>query len=86
MQKLSDQHRLVVTLHDVQGLAHEEIAEVMEAMSGRCGRGCFTRVSSLQGLLGGLFEVRERSGPVTNLYMDTEDQNQDFEKLHDCSS
>src|SRR5688572_23336717 len=30
MQKLSEQHRLVVTLHDVQGLAHEEIAEIME--------------------------------------------------------
>ena len=27
MQKLSEPHRLVVTLHDVQGLSHEEIAE-----------------------------------------------------------
>jgi len=29
MQKLSDSHRLVVTLHDVQGLSHEEIAKIM---------------------------------------------------------
>ena len=29
MQKLSEPHRMVVTLHDVQGLAHEEIAEIM---------------------------------------------------------
>ncbi|MCL4787220.1 MAG: sigma-70 family RNA polymerase sigma factor, partial [Verrucomicrobia bacterium] len=29
MQKLSESHRLVVTLHDVQGLPHDEIAEIM---------------------------------------------------------
>jgi RNA polymerase sigma-70 factor (ECF subfamily) len=29
MQKLSESHRLVVTLHDVQGLSHEEIAKIM---------------------------------------------------------
>lgn len=29
MQKLSEPHRLVVTLHDIQGLSHEEIAEIM---------------------------------------------------------
>src|SRR4051812_20525091 len=29
MQKLSESHRLVVTLHDVQGLSHEEIATIM---------------------------------------------------------
>lgn len=29
MQQLSETHRLVVTLHDVQGLAHEEIARIM---------------------------------------------------------
>ena len=34
MQKLSEPHRLVVTLHDVQGLAHEEIAEIMECNVG----------------------------------------------------
>src|SRR5438093_9321580 len=30
MLKLSEPHRLVVTLHDVQGLAHDEIAEIMD--------------------------------------------------------
>jgi RNA polymerase sigma-70 factor (ECF subfamily) len=34
MQKLSEPHRLVVTLHDVQGLSHEEIAEIMECNIG----------------------------------------------------
>jgi RNA polymerase sigma factor (sigma-70 family) len=29
MQRLSETHRLVVTLHDVQGLPHEEIAQIM---------------------------------------------------------
>jgi RNA polymerase sigma-70 factor (ECF subfamily) len=29
MQRLSETHRLVVTLHDVQGLPHEEIARIM---------------------------------------------------------
>ena len=30
MQKLSPNHRLVVTLHDVQGLPHEQISEIMD--------------------------------------------------------
>src|SRR5438093_8509707 len=34
MQKLSEPHRLVVTLHDVQGLAHEEIAKIMDCNIG----------------------------------------------------
>jgi RNA polymerase sigma-70 factor (ECF subfamily) len=34
MQKLSEPHRLVVTLHDIQGLSHEEIAEIMECNIG----------------------------------------------------
>ncbi len=34
MQKLSEVHRLVVTLHDVQDLSHEEIAEIMECNVG----------------------------------------------------
>jgi RNA polymerase sigma-70 factor (ECF subfamily) len=38
MQKLSEPHRLVVTLHDVQGLSHEEIATIMDCNIGtvRC--------------------------------------------------
>jgi len=34
MLKLSPVHRLVVTLHDVQGLAHEEIASIMDCNIG----------------------------------------------------
>jgi RNA polymerase sigma-70 factor (ECF subfamily) len=34
MQKLSPVHRLVVTLHDVQGLPHEEIATIMDCNIG----------------------------------------------------
>jgi len=34
MQKLSEAHRLVVTLHDVQGLSHDEIAEIMNCNVG----------------------------------------------------
>src|SRR6266446_4938679 len=34
MQKLSEDHRLVVTLHDIQGLSHEEIGEIMNCNIG----------------------------------------------------
>lgn len=34
MQKLSEPHRLVVTLHDVQGLSHEEIGQIMNCNTG----------------------------------------------------
>ena len=34
MQKLSEPHRLVVTLHDVQGLPHDEIAKIMDCNVG----------------------------------------------------
>ena len=34
LQKLSEPHRLVVVLHDVQGQSHEEIAKVMECNIG----------------------------------------------------
>jgi RNA polymerase sigma-70 factor (ECF subfamily) len=34
MLKLSEPHRLVVTLHDVQGLSHEEIAKIMDCNVG----------------------------------------------------
>jgi len=34
LQRLSEPHRLVVTLHDVQGLSHEEIAKIMDCNIG----------------------------------------------------
>ncbi len=34
MLKLSEKHRAVVTMHDVQGMAHAEIADVMDCSEG----------------------------------------------------
>jgi RNA polymerase sigma-70 factor (ECF subfamily) len=34
LMKLSDVHRTVVILHDVQGLSHEEIAQIMDCSNG----------------------------------------------------
>lgn len=34
MLKLSETHRLVVTLHDVQGMSHEEISKIMDCNTG----------------------------------------------------
>ena len=51
MQKLSEQHRLVVTLHDVQGLSHEEIAKIMECNIGTVRSRLFYARQQLQGYL-----------------------------------
>ena len=51
MGKLSDVHRLVVTLHDVQGVAHEEIAEIMECNIGTVRSRLFYARQQLQGYL-----------------------------------
>jgi len=51
MQKLSEPHRLVVTLHDVQGLAHEEIAEIMDCNIGTVRSRLFYARQQLQGYL-----------------------------------
>ena len=34
MMKLSETHRMVVTLHDIQGLSHEEIGQIMGCNTG----------------------------------------------------
>jgi RNA polymerase sigma factor (sigma-70 family) len=51
MQKLSEHHRLVVTLHDVQGMSHEEIAEVMNCNIGTVRSRLFYARQQLQALL-----------------------------------
>ena len=51
MQKLSDVHRLVVTLHDVQDLSHEEIANIMECNVGTVRSRLFYARQQLQSLL-----------------------------------
>src|ERR1700757_36345 len=49
MQKLSEPHRLVVTLHDVQGLSHEEIAKIMNCNIGTVRSRLFYARQQLQG-------------------------------------
>ncbi|MCU0783502.1 MAG: sigma-70 family RNA polymerase sigma factor [Verrucomicrobia bacterium] len=49
--KLSETHRLIVTLHDVQGLAHDEIAEIMECNIGTVRSRLFYARQQLQSYL-----------------------------------
>jgi RNA polymerase sigma-70 factor (ECF subfamily) len=51
MQRLSEHHRLVVALHDVQGLSHEEIAEIMDCNIGTVRSRLFYARQQLQALL-----------------------------------
>jgi RNA polymerase sigma factor (sigma-70 family) len=51
MQKLSEHHRLVVTLHDVQGLPHDEIAEIMDCNIGTVRSRLFYARQQLQAYL-----------------------------------
>ena len=51
MQKLSEDHRMVVTLHDVQGMSHEEIAQIMNCNTGTVRSRLFYARQQLQALL-----------------------------------
>jgi RNA polymerase sigma-70 factor (ECF subfamily) len=51
LMKLSEPHRLVVVLHDVQGRSHDEIAEVMECNIGTVRSRLFYARQQLQGYL-----------------------------------
>ncbi len=51
MLKLSEPHRLVVVLHDVQGMAHDEIAKVMDCNIGTVRSRLFYARQQLQALL-----------------------------------
>ena len=51
MQKLSEPHRLVVTLHDVQGLSHDEIARIMDCNIGTVRSRLFYARQQLQAYL-----------------------------------
>ncbi len=51
LQKLSEPHRLVVTLHDVQGLSHEEIGEIMDCNVGTVRSRLFYARQQLQAWL-----------------------------------
>ncbi len=49
--KLSESHRMVVILHDIQGLPHEEIARIMDCNTGTVRSRLFYARQQLQGLL-----------------------------------
>ncbi len=51
MQKLSETHRLVVTLHDIQGLSHEEIGKIMGCNVGTVRSRLFYARQQLQAYL-----------------------------------
>jgi RNA polymerase sigma factor (sigma-70 family) len=51
MLKLSEPHRLVVVLHDVQGMSHDEIAKIMDCNIGTVRSRLFYARQQLQALL-----------------------------------
>lgn len=51
MLRLSEEHRTVVTLHDIQGLPHDEIAKIMDCNPGTVRSRLHYARQQLQGLL-----------------------------------
>jgi len=51
MQKLSEDHRMVVVLHDIQGLTHEEIGAIMDCNIGTVRSRLFYARQQLQAYL-----------------------------------
>ena len=51
LMRLSEPHRMVVVLHDVQGQSHEEIAEIMDCNIGTVRSRLFYARQQLQGFL-----------------------------------
>lgn len=51
LMKLSESHRMVVVLHDIQGVPHEEIARIMDCNTGTVRSRLFYARQQLQGLL-----------------------------------
>jgi RNA polymerase sigma-70 factor (ECF subfamily) len=51
MLKLSHVHRFVVTLHDIQGLSHEEISKIMDCNTGTVRSRLFYARQQLQAYL-----------------------------------
>jgi RNA polymerase sigma-70 factor (ECF subfamily) len=54
MLKLSDEHRMVVILHDIQGLPHEEIGKIMHCNPGTVRSRLFYARQQLQAWLADL--------------------------------
>jgi RNA polymerase sigma factor (sigma-70 family) len=51
LQQLSEPHRAVVTMHDIQGMTHADIAQVMKCSEGTVRSRLFYARQQLQGLL-----------------------------------
>ncbi len=51
LQRLSEHHRMVVTLHDIQGLSHEEIGKIMDCNIGTVRSRLFYARQQLQAYL-----------------------------------
>jgi RNA polymerase sigma factor RpoE len=51
LQRLSEEHRMVVTLHDIQGLPHDEIAQIMGCQPGTVRSRLFYARQQLQAWL-----------------------------------
>lgn len=51
MQRLSETHRMVVAMHDVQGMSHEEISRIMDCNTGTVRSRLFYARQQLQGYL-----------------------------------
>lgn len=51
MQRLSENHRTVVTLHDIQGLPHDEIAKILDCNTATVRTRLFYARQQLQGIL-----------------------------------
>ena len=51
IQRLSENHRIVVTLHDIQGLPHDEIAKVLGCNTATVRTRLFYARQQLQGIL-----------------------------------
>ena len=60
MQKLSENHRTVVSLFDIQGLPHAEISKILGVSEGTVRSRLFYAHRQLQAYLGDLWEERER--------------------------
>ncbi len=54
--KLSEKHRLVVVMHDVEGMSHDEIAKVLDCNSGTVRSRLFYARQQLQQLLSDLLK------------------------------
>lgn len=61
MQTLSDNHRAVVTMYDIQGIAHTEIAKILKVSEGTIRSRLFYAHRQLQTQLGDLWNQNKNS-------------------------